>query len=174
MTDLIERYTFQNYETQTQETEEIKEKAVRYCSDSGWLYISGRSGSGKTHICTAICKKLIQSGTDVYYMQWRDESVNLKSAVNDTEYYNGRMRKLKTVPVLYIDDFLKGSDTDADIRLAFEIMNSRYNDRSLKTIISSELDITAVLNRDEALGGRIYERAKGYMLKAPALNWRLK
>ena len=78
------------------------------------------------------------------------------------------------MPVLYIDDFLKGGASDADIRLAFEILNARYNDSKLKTIISSEMDLTAILNRDEALGGRIYERAKKNVLRAPGKNWRLR
>ena len=78
----------------------------------------------------------------------------------------------KRVEVLYIDDFLKGGDTDADIRLAYEILNSRYNDRGLRTILSSEMTPEKLLRRDEALGGRIYERARGYVLQAPQGNRR--
>ena len=84
----------------------------------------------------------------------------------------GRMRVLKKTEVLYTDDFLKGGDTDADIRLAYEILNSRYNDRGLRTILSSEMTPEKLLRRDEALGGRIYERARGYVLQAPAKNMR--
>ena len=51
------------------------------------------------------------------------------------------MDKLKKVKVLYIDDFFKGGITDADFRLAFEIINARYNDKGLRTIISSEVKI---------------------------------
>ena len=80
---------------------------------------------------------------------------------------------LKKTEVLYIDDFLKGGDTDADIRLAYEILNSRYNDRGLRTILSSEMTPEKLLRRDEALGGRIYERARGYVLQAPQGNRRL-
>ena len=83
------------------------------------------------------------------------------------------MRVLKKTEVLYIDDFLKGGDTDADIRLAYEILNSRYNDRGLRTILSSEMTPEKLLRRDEALGGRIYERARGYVLQAPQGNRRL-
>ena len=117
---------------------------------------------------------MINKGKEVYYMSWRDESTAIKADITDSEAYEKRIKKLKTVEVLYIDDFLKGSDTDADIRLAFEILNARYNDKRLRTVISSERDITELLERDEALGSRIYERAKGYTLRAPDSNWRLR
>ena len=51
-------------------------------------------------------------------------------------------------------------------------MNSRYNDRGLRTILSSEMTPEKLLRRDEALGGRIYERARGYVLQAPQMNRR--
>lgn len=175
MGDMFLRYTFENYETPDQARQKIKAKAEAFCeSDTGWLFIAGRSGSGKTHICTAICAQMIDAGKEVYYMSWRDDSTALKANVTDAEEYEQQIRKLKSVDVLYIDDFLKGSATDADIRLAFEILNSRYIDSRLRTIISSEMDIKELLSRDEALGGRIYERSRGYVLCPPNENWRLR
>lgn len=175
LADMMLRYSFESYETPDESRRKNKAKALAFCEDtSAWFYIAGRSGSGKTHLCTAICAELIDKGTEVYYMSWRDESTALKSAITDSEAYESRIRKLKTVEVLYIDDFLKGGDTDADVRLAFEILNARYNDKKLRTIISSERDITELLDRDEALGGRIYERAKGYILLSATENWRLR
>lgn len=172
--DLMTRYTFDSYTADDPERKNIKAKAKAFCaSPTGWLFISGRSGSGKSHICTAICSQMIDLGKEVYYMAWRDESTALKAAVTSDEYER-RIKKLKSVDVLYIDDFLKGGDTEADIRLAFEIINARYIDSRLRTVISSEKDIKELLNRDEALGGRIYERSRGFVLKAPDENWRLR
>lgn len=172
MTDMLTRYTFTNYE-ETEETKKVKKLAQKFIEDDGWWYISGRSGSGKTHICTAICSEIIKKGIEVYYMSWRDESTNLKAMVMESEY-SERVRKLKTVSVLYIDDLFKGGNSDADRRLAFELLNARYNDRKLRTIISSELDITELFDYDEALAGRIYERSKNYIVSSPKQNWRLK
>ena len=173
--DLITRYTFKNYIADDLKRKEVKSAAEAFCGiDTGWFYISGTSGSGKTHICTAICSRLMDSGKAVRYMLWRDDSVLLKALTTDGEEYQRQIRPFKTVPVLYIDDFLKGGNTDADIRLAFEILNSRYADSRLRTIISSELSLFTILNIDEALGGRIYERSKGFCLQAPGENWRLK
>ena len=174
MGDMFGRYTFENYKAVDADRKRIKNLAGKFAMDDyGWFYIAGQSGSGKTHICTAICSALIECNKDVYYMAWRDESRNLKSLMN-TDEVDEPIRKLKKISVLYIDDFLKGGVTDADIRLAFEIINARYNDTSLRTIISSELSIEEILEIDEALGGRIYERSKGYAIKAPNENYRLR
>lgn len=173
MDDMLSRYTFDLYETPTAEWADIKQTAEAFCeAENGWFFICGQSGSGKTHICTAICSKLIDK-CDVYYMAWRDESRQLKALMN-TEELDQRLDQLKRVEVLYIDDFLKGGANDADIRLAFEIINARYNDTRLRTIISTEATLETLLRIDEALGSRIIERSRGYRCRSPKENWRLK
>lgn len=174
MEDMLRRYTFDSYETPDDERKKIKSAALDFANgNGGWFYIAGQSGSGKTHICTAICSRLIDRGKEVYYMRWRDESRQLKGMLN-TEEIEKPLEKLKRVPVLYIDDFFKGGANDADVRMAFEILNARYNDTRLRTVISSEMTIKALLKVDEALGGRIWERSSGYRITAPRENWRLR
>ena len=144
---------------------------------SKWFYIGGAVGSGKTHICTAICNELLKKRA-VTYMPWREEAVKLKTIVNDISY-QVEMDKLKKVDVLYIDDFLKTKSGDqptgGDINIAFEIINYRYNN-SLTTIISSERTINEVIKVDEATGSRIFQFAKEYGIdlgKDKAKNMRL-
>ena len=89
--------------------------------------------------------------------------MKLKAAISDGEKYQSLIRELKSIDVLYIDDFLKvpiGRDeskpTSADLALALEIINNRYNANRI-TILSSEWNIKDIIGFDEALGGRIYE-----------------
>ena len=174
MADMMERYTFESYQTPDKERQRIKEEAVRFChADSGWLYISGRPGSGKTHICVAICNELAKHSKSVLYMLWRDEAVSLKKALTgESDYYNKRMEELKNADVVYIDDFFKsGRITPADINVAFELINARYNNSKLRTIISSELSLKEVMETDEATGSRIWDRS--IKLRTPDNNWRL-
>lgn len=106
-------------------------------------------------------------------MIWRDEVRELKSLVNDDAAYKQKMDGLKNVAVLYIDDFFKGNITEGDKNVAFELLNSRYNQR-LRTIISGERSMEQLMEVDEAIGSRIYERSKnGYCLVSPSDNWRL-
>lgn len=173
--DMVKRYSFDNYETPTPKHELIKKKAKEFTAiGTECFVIVGRSGSGKTHICTAICNELMASGWNLKYMMWRTEAAELKAMINEREEYKRRINQLRNVPVLYIDDFWKGTVSEADINLAFTILNERYNGSNKKTIISTELTMEKILEKDEAIGGRIAERAKGFIIQAPDENWRLK
>lgn len=77
------------------------------------------------------------------------------------------------MPVLYIDDFLKGSVSEADLNLAYQLLNARYN-AARRTIISSELSIGEIAGYDEAIAGRIFERFEGYSFKTAKVNRRFR
>lgn len=172
--NMVSRYRFDNYQTPTEKNKVIKAKAMEFAENQSECFvIMGKSGSGKTHICTAICSRLIERGWNLKYMLWRTEAAELKAMVNDAEEYKQRITQLRNVQALYIDDLFKGSITDADLNLAFTILNDRYNSVGKKTIISTERSMEEIIKKDEAVGGRIVERARGYTIKAPDKNWRL-
>ena len=109
-------------------------------------------------------------------MLWRDESARIKALLNEPEGVE-RMRDLKTAPVLYIDDLFKGAErpTQGDLNIAFELLNYRYNDERLYTIISTEKLLDELIAIDEAIGSRIAERSKGHRVQInrdPTRNWR--
>ena len=171
--NIIKDYTFKNYKTDEEWQKAIKEAAVRFVQDEQhtWFFIGGASGAGKTHICTAIAGFYLKRDRSVKYMLWRDEVVRLKANVTNPEEYSKAIEELKTAEVLYIDDLFKtGKDgegkaqrpTAADVNIAFEILNYRYNNPDLITIVSSECRITDILNIDEAIGGRIAEKTSAY------------
>lgn len=179
--DMLERYTFSTYQTPHRWQRDAVEMAQRYLRDlSGrWFVAAGAVGSGKTHLCTALCGELLNAGMEVRYMLWRDQGGRIKAAVNDSAEYARLLDPLKMVRVLYIDDFFKAGPkgvSDGDIHLAFELLNSRYNDRKLVTILSTERTVDEILSIDEAVGSRIYERSEGYYLHFSGLNknWRLR
>lgn len=188
--NIVKDYTFAKYECPEAWQQKIKQTAMAFCKDdaSDWFFIGGQSGAGKTHICTAIAVHYIKAGMDCRYMLWRDEIARIKAMVNDHEAYDQLMRPLKETPVLYIDDLFKGGKGDdgkykpptaADVNAAFEIINYRYNNPGLITIISSERTLADMFDIDEAIAGRITERtkARGYcfnLRKDRSRNWRLK
>ena len=132
------------------------------------IFITGNSG--KSHICTAIVNHLLNQGNESLYMKWRDDSVALKKSImGDSDEYVNLINRYKNVKVLYVDDFFKTElgkpPTSADIMVAFEILNHRYINQDLITLISTEKSIDELLNIDEAIGSRIYQRSKQYCIQ---------
>lgn len=189
--NIIRDYTFEKYHAEEPWQQAIKAAALKFINDdeNTWFFIGGASGAGKTHICTAIAGHyLLEKRKTVKYMVWRDDVVKLKGCVNDYEAYERLMNEFKTAEVLYIDDLFKTGKnnagvpqrpTGADVNIAIELINYRYNNPALITLISSECRVTDILDIDEATGGRIAERTTrfgyGFNIKPDRnKNYRLK
>ena len=183
LSDLLKRYTFEAWQADEAWQGEVLNGAKRFAADpQGWFSVCGNSGTGKTHICTAICGELMKRGFDVRYMLWRDAATTLKAnSMDDAAAYSREIEPLKTVKCLYIDDFLKTANkqppTVMDVNLAFEIINARYNTDGLITIISSERTLDDLMRIDVATASRIYERTKrnrNFFNLAGKENWRMR
>ena len=183
--DVIEECTFDRYNATEPWQQHLKAKAQQFIKDEAarWFFVGGASGGGKTHLCTAICRHYLRT-SNVYYMLWEEEYKKLNAAVNDEIEYARQMDKLKKVDVLYIDDFLKPiyqngellPPTPGEMKRAYELLNHRYIEK-LVTIISSERYSAEIVDLDQAVGGRIVQRARGYVLNVerdPRRNYRTK
>ena len=162
--------TFENWVSDWDYQTYMAAKAWEYANGgylSGqWLFVGGQVVCGKTHICTAVVNELLKTNIGCRYMTWRDEAVQLKALVNEQQEYHNRLMELCKAPVLYIDDFWKvqkgQKPTPADVNLAFQIINFRYQDKKWATIISCEYSTEELMAIDEAVGSRIHERSKAY------------
>ena len=178
--EMIKLYRLDKWQTLTDWQQTAKRLAMNYIAHpSGWFVAVGAKGSGKTHLCTAVASELLNKGNDTLYVLWRNFSPRAKAAINSLELYDGIVTPLKEVSVLYIDDLFKTGKgeqpTVADVNLVFEILNERYLDPTKLTIISTEFNFSELLDIDEAVGSRIYERSKGYRLDfTNKPNWRLR
>ena len=163
--EMLKKYKLEEFETDEPWQKTIKAKAMGFLQvPVGMFFIGGQSGCGKTFICTAIARKLLYEGRELRYEIWREMSTQLKKNIGDKEYTD-LIDQIKKVDILYIDDFLKvpvgdeiGRPSQADLSLALEIINYRYNNK-LVTLISSEWTSNEIIGFDEALGSRICEMA---------------
>lgn len=186
--NVIKKYTFQTFHVENNFQRKMKDAAQAYVkAGKGWFFMGGQSGCGKSHMGTAIFREFLLSGKSAQYMAWREDAVRLKKLLGqDGMAYCDEMEKYKTATVLYVDDLFKTGKADgnqmqrptqADINLAFEVLNYRADHPELLTIISSECTIKQLHEIDEAVAGRITEFAKPFILSInpdPAKNYRLR
>jgi DNA replication protein DnaC len=138
------------------------------------IALLGQPGSGKTHLLTSIANALLDQGVGVIYFPWVEGLNDLK---DDFSQLNEKVKQLKEIEVLFIDDLFKGRKTATDWQLEqlFEVVNYRYLNH-LPILISSERDIDEICDEDEGIGSRIYQMSKDFtvVLKGEeGLNYRL-
>lgn len=178
LTEELKSKTFETYEVTSDWQNTCKSIALKYVSQyssGAWLFAGGQSGSGKTHLCTAVCNELLKKGVAVRYILWREIIQKLSSNRFSDDYQN-ILNDISKADVIYIDDFLKSFEPKKELNWAFEIINARYTQKK-PTIISSEMQINDIDTLDSAVAGRISERSKGFKIqinKNSDRNYRLK
>ena len=159
-----------------------KNKAMYYVRDfdnkAGWrnnsILFHGQPGSGKTHLGIAISNALLDKEYEVVYMPYRNAITEVKQNITNYDVYRKLMSRYSKCGVLYIDDFLKGKISEADVNVIYEIVNYRYNN-NLPMILSTEKSLEEMLDFDEAIGSRIIEMCKESIIKFDGvrLNYRI-
>lgn len=165
--------TFTNFECWNQKSKELKEKAANYYLEfdkirkdrRNSILLCGNPGSGKTHIALAIANNMLKKKKlRVVYMSYRDIITKIKQNMIDEEYYRKTLSKYQLAEVLLIDDLFKGKINETDINIMFEIVNYRYLN-NLPMLISTEFTVDRLLDFDEAIGSRIFEMSKNYLVE---------
>lgn len=182
---IIREMTFDTFHTEQPWQKKLLALVQAYARQpKGWLLLCGQVGSGKTHLCTAVCRQLLYAGESVQYMSWREEVTRLKALTGDHVARSNLMDRFKQAKILYIDDLFKcghsgageAEPTGADVAIAFELINYRYINR-MTTLVSSEFSPQKLVRIDEATGSRIIEMAGQnvcYITKAPERNYRMR
>ena len=186
--NVLNNLSFDTWETDKEWQRKALDRCKQYVEaikngGKNWLVMSGQSGSGKTHLCTAIFQELIkQANLKGIYMMWNTEIPRLialrKSTFTDNqEKYDKLIEDYKETDVLYIDDLFKldAKMKEDSLSLAYEIINYRYiNDKI--TIISTETTKDQFKLLDMALCGRCVEKSNGYWFsfKGETTNYRFK
>lgn len=171
----LESCTLSNFLTKDSWQLQLKQKAEEFLLNGAqakkWLYIGGQVGCGKTHICLSIINELLNNVHECSYIRWNEFATEVNAVVNDYKEYEKLMSETKNVEILYIDDFLKpinGSNpTLAELKRAYDLVDYRYSN-CLVTIISGERTLSEIIALDEAIGTRIQERAKGFVININA------
>lgn len=164
---MLKTKTFDSYIAKENWQKIAKMSCMKYAENPNrWLLVCGQSGSGKTHLCTAIVSTLIGKEIPVWYLLYREEINKLKNmSGNDPVERERKMNLYRNAEVLYIDDLFKGSASKSDVSTMFELLDARRREDKL-TIISTEYNPDELKAIDEGVAGRITENTKKVMI-----NW---
>lgn len=134
--------------------------------ENNWLVLLGQPGCGKTHLSIAVANVLLARKIPVLYFQHVEGMSELKDSLRGDEGIRTRLEDMKRAELLIWDDLFKGKrqPRDFEIEIAFEVLNYRYLNL-LPTIISSEKTVDELVQIDEAIGSRIIERGKEYIVE---------
>lgn len=165
--EVSKKKTLDNFRAETQTQKALKTLTEKYIAEKEpkWLLLCGQSGAGKTHLCTAAFVRLsFEQGIDGRYLLWNSDGRRIKAAAKEGD--ERLLNDFKKCSLLYIDDLFKckrdSEPSDADVRLAFELLDHRYSHK-LRTIISTEMLLEDLAYLDEAICRRVREMCGTYI-----------
>ena len=166
---LLEKQSFANFdlgsyegkaaETMTRTVTLAKEFADNFTENRGNLLLIGKTGTGKTHISSAIARVVIEKGFDVIYDSSQNiingfENDRFKSNYGSKDFHSERYLECD---LLIIDDLGTEFSTPFTLSCIYNLLNTRQN-RGLSTIISTNLSPEELAKKYE---DRIYSRIVG-------------
>lgn len=168
---LIERQSFDNFSLEYYKNDAdtlrrmernlkiAKDFADNFSKHEDNLLLIGKTGTGKTHLSTAIAKSVIESGYEVLY----DSTQNIVAAFETDKFRSGygsyepQGDKYLECDLLILDDLGTEMVTQFTVSCLYNLLNTRMN-KGLKTVISTNLSPDELQRKYE---DRIYSRIVG-------------
>jgi DNA replication protein DnaC len=168
--ELIDKQTFENFDLNWYKGEEsvlenmsanlaaAKSYVKNFAKKRSNLLLIGKTGTGKTHISTAIAREIISQGFDVVY----DSAQNIVADFEADKFRSGygtesRSEKYLECDLLIIDDLGTEFSSQFTVSCLYNLINTRAN-RAMATIISTNLSAEELARKYE---DRIYSRLVG-------------
>lgn len=148
-----------NYEKMIKTLDAAKNYCKNFNKNKGNLLLIGKTGTGKTHVSTAIAREIIDMGYDVIY----DTVQNIISDFEDDRFRRGynndelKSEKYLECDLLIIDDLGTEFTNQITLSCIYNILNTR-NNKGLATIVSTNLLPDELAKKYE---DRIYSRIVG-------------
>ena len=165
--DILSRFTFDAFTPEGHGLSPDRQSNLRWAYEEarsfarqpeGWLIMKGGYGCGKTHLAAAIANACVESGQPVLMKTVPDLLDHLRAAFGPTSPsgFDTQFEKVRTAPVLILDDLGTESSTSWAQEKLFQILNHRYLG-GLPTIITASFQDWERL--DERLQSRLGDPA---------------
>jgi len=146
------------------EQRENLETAFRLALDfakapEGWLVFMGVTGCGKTHLAAAIANYRYQANKPALFVVVPDFLDHLRSTFSPESKvsYDQLFERVKTAPLLILDDFGEQSTTPWAREKLYQVINYRYNAR-LATVITTRYSLEEILEEiDSSISSRLVD-----------------
>jgi len=143
-------YSFESFDPDERGANEAFEAAARFAaSPTGWLFLHGNCGVGKTHLAVAIAKQVMEEKDQrVLFAVVPDLLDHLRSTFdpNTDTAYDQRFYDIRNAFLLVLDDLGTENTTPWAREKLYQIFNHRYNEQ-LPTVITSNQDFKRIEER---------------------------
>jgi DNA replication protein DnaC len=113
----------------------------------GWLLLLGGYGVGKTHLAAAVANHVVEQGIPTLFLTVPDLLDQLRFAYgSEDETFEARFERVRTAPLLVLDDFGTQSATPWAREKLFQILNYRYINH-LPTVVTTNLALEQIEGR---------------------------
>ncbi len=177
--ELLRNMTFDNFDCKrlnlSLEQRQNLQQAFKLASDfahspDGWLIFQGINGCGKTHLAAAIANYRRAQGEPVFFVVVTDLLDHLRSTFSPESKisYDEFFEKIKTSPVLVLDDFGEQAATPWAQEKLYQLINYRYNAK-LPTVVTTCLSPDEVEPR---IGSRMVDPRLSVMFNITTPDYR--
>ncbi|MBQ6503494.1 MAG: ATP-binding protein [Flexilinea sp.] len=112
-----------------------------------WLFYTGIYGTGKTHLAAAIANYALENGYRIIFQPVPDLLDELRSSYNNkNDSYEETIERIKSIPLLILDDLGAQNTTDWAEEKLYQIFNYRYVNK-LPTVITSNVGLSKIDGR---------------------------
>jgi DNA replication protein DnaC len=134
--------------TQADSVETAYITAKRYADDlTGWLFIWGGYGCGKTHLAAAIANSMVARNNPTLFLTVPDLLDSLRFTFDSEETsFEERFDEIRNIPLLILDDFGTQNMTSWALEKLFQIINFRYINR-LPLVVTSNQSVELIEGR---------------------------
>lgn len=166
---LIKKQSFESFDISMLETEEqreiaeenfyfLKSYASEFTRSSESLLLAGGTGLGKTHLSSAVARRVIEKGYNVVYESAESIFREIGREIFRNDYSAGEPEYYRffDCDLLIIDDLGSEMVTPSTVSYLYNIINTRIN-KGLPTIISTNNSSEELRRRyDDRIASRIF------------------
>jgi len=139
-------------------------------SPEGWLVLQGVNGCGKTHLAAAIVNYRYQANQPALFVVVPEFLDHLRYTFSPESKvsYDQLFEKVKTAPLLVLDDFGEQSTTPWAQEKLYQVINYRYN-AQLPTVITTVCSLDEIESR---VGSRLIDKQLSTFFNITAPDYR--